>query len=265
VSDWGQESEQLFRTAKRGLSPAHGDRERVRARVAAKVGAALVGVGVAGAVVTATSKAAGASAGAGAGAGAGVGAGAGAVATKGFTLGLLAKVLAPIVLAGAGVASAPHVIARVAPRSHAMPPTPTEPATPALALPAAVIPPAALAPNAAVPAMDIAALPAAPSSHAPIRTAAPTPAASAALSADEALLVGEIDTALRGGDAAGAMRLASEHERRFPRGVLAQEREGARVVARCMTGATATSGAAAFLAAHPRSPMRARIVAACDK
>ena len=61
------------------------------------------------------------------------------------------------------------------------------------------------------------------------------------------------------------MTLAAEHERRFPRGTLAQERDGARVVARCMSGAKSSSGAEAFLAAHPRSPMRARIVAACEQ
>jgi hypothetical protein len=116
--------------------------------------------------------------------------------------------------------------------------------------------------------MDVAALPlATPSSslHVPSHAAAPSTAATAAISSEEALLVGEIDTALRSGDAGAALRLAAEHERRFPRGVLAQEREGARVVARCMTGARDGSGAAAFLSAHPRSPMRARIVAACDK
>jgi hypothetical protein len=85
------------------------------------------------------------------------------------------------------------------------------------------------------------------------------------MTAEEALLVGEIDDALRSGDGGGALRLAAEHERRFPRGVLTQEREGARVVARCMNGAKGSSGAEAFLAAHPKSPMRARIVAACGK
>jgi hypothetical protein len=116
--------------------------------------------------------------------------------------------------------------------------------------------------------MDITALPAAPlqpAAAAAPAVAAPSAASSAAISTEEALLVGEIDTALRSGDATTALRLASEHERRFPRGVLAQEREGARVVARCMTGAGTASGAATFLAAHPRSPMRARIVAACGK
>jgi hypothetical protein len=87
------------------------------------------------------------------------------------------------------------------------------------------------------------------------------PAPPAVASADEVALVAEIDAALRAGDGGRAMQLASDHERRFPRGLLVEEREGARVIARCMGGSR--SGAAAFLAAHPRSPMRARITTVC--
>jgi hypothetical protein len=80
----------------------------------------------------------------------------------------------------------------------------------------------------------------------------------------EARLVGEIDNALRTSNPAAALRLVAEHQRRFPHGVLAEEREGARVVARCLSGSVAgAAGAARFVAAHPRSPMRARILASC--
>jgi hypothetical protein len=79
---------------------------------------------------------------------------------------------------------------------------------------------------------------------------------------EEAALVAAIDAALRAGDVAGASRLADDHQRRFPAGLLVEEREGARVIARCTTSASA-GAADAFLRAHPRSPMRSRILAAC--
>lgn len=299
MSDWGQDSEDLFRNARlarpAGLSPSKADRERVRARIAAK----LAGVAAGAAVTTATAKA-GAAVGAGAAsagaasAGAGTGVAAGAVATKGLTLALVAKIMAPIVIAGVGLAAAPRIIAHVqAPSStpvgatHATRATHTAPpfdakkpgdtnlptTTTAAATPSTVAPePGAPEPGAPEPppavtvdALPVAtgAIPAATAARSPSH-AAPTTAPSAAMSSEEALLVGAIDTALRNGDAGDALRLAAEHERRFPRGVLAQEREGARVVARCMNGAKSSSGAAAFLAAHPRTPMRARIVAACE-
>jgi rhodanese-related sulfurtransferase len=97
----------------------------------------------------------------------------------------------------------------------------------------------------------------------PALSPSPSPTAPRTLASEEASLVGAIDAALRGGDGAGALGLAAEHERRFPHGALAQEREGARVVARCMSGQRSAAAASSFLAAHPRSPMRARIGAAC--
>jgi hypothetical protein len=273
VSDWGQESEALFRSARRGLSPSQGDRERVRARIAAKLGAAAVGVGVAGAMATATSKAAGAAgagAGASAGAGAGAAAGVGAAASKGLTFALVAKIVAPLVIAGATVAVAPRVMSHAVPTSAPVAENANANANASANAKANASANASANANAsadAVPAVSVDSLPAVvPPPSIVIRpNAAPGPSNGASLSADEALLVGEIDTALRGGDAATALKLAADHERRFPRGVLGQERDGARVVARCMSGAKSASGADAFLAAHPRSPMRARIIAACEK
>jgi hypothetical protein len=99
---------------------------------------------------------------------------------------------------------------------------------------------------------------------APKRAARTVPTAHAPADAlEEARLVGALDAALRSGDGPRALSLADEHARRFPHGSLADEREAGRVLARCMTGARAASGADAFLAAHPRSPMRGRILATC--
>src|SRR5213075_347091 len=64
------ESRALFRTARSALSPSTGDRERVRARLAAKIGVAAAG-------------------------------GASVPAAKAGTLALVAKIAAPIVIAGA--------------------------------------------------------------------------------------------------------------------------------------------------------------------
>jgi hypothetical protein len=277
VSDWGQDSEDLFREARgarlAGLSPSRADRDRVRVRIAARIGAAAV----AGAVMTATTKA-----GAGVGAGAGAGLGAGGVVAKGATVALVAKIMLPLVIAGAAVVAAPRVLAQLNEPGATSPTTMTSPTTttmttssapPAQAKTREGSPAPALATEVPGPSRPIggavesveavAPVDPLPSSSAPARLA-PRASASVGLSSEEATLVGEIDSALRGGDASTALRLAAEHERRFPRGVLTQEREGARVVARCMSGAASSSGASSFLAAHPRSPMRARIEAACD-
>ncbi len=319
MSDWGHESADLFRTARRGLSPSAGDRERVRGRIRAKIAAAAVGAAVTGAAAKAagaTSSAGAASAGAGAagagaasagaagagGAGAAGIAGAGAsVATKGLSLALIAKIAVPIVLAGAGIVAVPRVLA---PRPA--PPAPLAAArvvvapsrTPSAA--SAIVPSTSEAAGyvgaidatdaagavgaedrEAVPvpvpvAVPVAARAHVPESPAPLRTsasahraagpvAAAPPSAPAASDGEEAALVGAIDAALRSGDSGGALRLAAEHQRRFPQGVLVEEREGARVVARCSSGRgpSASDAATAFLATHPRSPMRARINAAC--
>ncbi len=82
---------------------------------------------------------------------------------------------------------------------------------------------------------------------------------------DELALVAKMQAALRVGDSAAALLLAAEHEQRFPRGLLVEEREGARVLARCVDGERSANaaGGRAFLQDHPRSPLRARIVEVC--
>ncbi len=279
MSDWGHESEDLFRSARRGLSPSAGDRERVRARIRAKVGAAAVGVAATGAAA----KAAGATSGAGAastGAGAAGAAGAGAAA-KGLSLALLVKIAVPVVMAGAGLAAAPHVLASRAPAAHLAVAPVSAPAPAAPVVLPAVVPDVPVAPQESV-AVDalptVVTAPVSPpapravaAAPRPVPPVATSPAAAAAAApspaneGEEAALVGAIDVALRSGDSAGALRLAADHQRRFPQGVLSEEREGARVVARCMSARSpaASEAASAFLASHPRSPMRARIAATC--
>ena len=67
--------------------------------------------------------------------------------------------------------------------------------------------------------------------------------------------------ALRGGDAAGALRKLDELGTRFPGGVLAQEREALAIEALYTTGqrAAASARAEAFLRAYPNSPHATRL------
>ena len=192
---------------------------------------------------------------------------------------MIAKIAVPIVLAGAGLVAVPRVLA---PRPA--PPAPLAAARVVVAPSRTLSAASAIVPSTSEAAGSVGATGAAgaedredvPESPAPLRTSASAhraagPVAAAPSSApgasdgEEAALVGAIDAALRSGDSGGALRLAAEHQRRFPQGVLVEEREGARVVARCSygRGPSASDAATAFLATHPRSPMRARINAAC--
>lgn len=260
----GAESEDLFRAAKKALSPSMADRDRVRARLALKIG---VGAAVA-TVATTSSKAAASAAGAGA---------AGAAATKTTAaagIPLFAKIIAPLVIASAvgTVAVAPHVVSRASTT------TTTATATAAATTLAAKPPPpvftnAKADPAPAAAAVSIDDLPNAETSpRAPLVRTAPKAASRAQPTDDtseearareeEAALALQIDAALRANDTARAARLADEHQRRFPNGLLTEEREGARVLIRCSSTPNAAI-ASEFLQAHPRSPMRARILAAC--
>jgi len=212
--------------------PDAGDRARVRARVLAAVAAG-------GAAGLAGEKAA-ASAGNGA---------TGALAAK---LGLLA-------IAIAGVATGAYLALRspssgggaAPPPVTTLPPPPAEvdtaPATPAM--PATI----EIAPE------DV------PDHHArPVRRREPELSPADSLRAERALIARAND-ALRGGDARGALAAVAEHQRRFPSGLLVEERSAARVLALCAAGRT-TDGASAreaFLATWPRSVHAAKVRSAC--
>lgn len=220
--DWGMESETLFRDARRALSPTAQDRARVRERLAAQLAAGAAAASVA----TATSKA--------------------TVASKSA---LYAKILASIALVtGATLVVGPRAFTKSDATRAIVAPAPTKAAIARIVERSRIAPP----PVAAAVTRD---------EVVPAPRPVVRPAPSGVASADEVALVAELDGALRAGDAARALRLAADHERRFPRGLLVEERDGARVIARCINGST--SNADAFLAAHPRSPMRARITSAC--
>jgi hypothetical protein len=263
MSDWGSESEDLFRAARRELSPRLGERDRVRAQLTLKLGA---GAAAGAAALTATSFA-GANAGSTT-----VAVANGASAVKGATVPLIAKIVGPLLVVGAvGTAAiAPRMVGAhpntpPKPTSAVISP-PTRPAQPVHVTTSVASPDDVLPAAVSLSVSDLpAAKPAATTrpSHAPREPKVASAAAGEAARDEEANLVAELDRALRSGDFTRALRLADEHERRFPDGMLVEERDGARVLARCSSSPN-KAAADAFLQVHPRSPMRARVVAACN-
>ncbi|MCB9574195.1 MAG: hypothetical protein H6709_19085 [Kofleriaceae bacterium] len=100
--------------------------------------------------------------------------------------------------------------------------------------------------------------------HEPVAAEAPPPSAADSLRAEQALLA-RATAALRDGDPAAALTALAEHARRFPDGVLVQERAATRVLALCASGDTArgVQERDAFLDRWPRSVHAARVGAAC--
>ena len=280
-----QESRALFRNARTAMSPDGDARDRVRAALAAKVGAAAVGAATGATIAKAAGGATAAKAGVATSA-AGVGAGtATATAAKAGSIALVAKIVTPIAIVGAAAVATPHVAPdftrHVSQRLDGLgATTATATAAPRPTLPRGVHVPTdrgdpaskanepapATSPSPSATSLTADALPDAPATKTPTTPTTKTrakPAASSATTEEEAAIIDAMERALRGGDARRAAALASEHEQKFPRGTLSEEREGGRVLARCLIGARSKDAADAFLAAHPRSPMRGRILAAC--
>ncbi len=82
---------------------------------------------------------------------------------------------------------------------------------------------------------------------------------------EEAALVRRARTALHAGDAAGTLAIAEEHARRFPGGRLGAEIAVLRIGAICRSGRhdAGRAAAAAFLSAHPSSPLGPRVRSFC--
>lgn len=293
MKDWGRESEALFGDARRVLSPSTEDRARVRARLAARLGAAAMGASVVavalpavGATVAPATPATIVAVAGGATGTPGAGAAAGAAVASTSVLAKVVGALLVVVAVGGGLgvarsatpstgatpARSPAPIAgRIAAlatggsRSIDRAPSPAEgaPAIPTLGsprdLPSA---PSAVATSIA-PRSNVAVASAGTAVEA--ATGASALAPDAPSSSEELALVGAIDAALRAGDPARALARVADHERAFPSGRFVEEREGGRVIARCMSGAGDVRSVRAFVDAHPRSPMRLRVVAACGE
>jgi hypothetical protein len=100
----------------------------------------------------------------------------------------------------------------------------------------------------------------------PVTGGAPLNGATGAASlAEETRLLQAAQRELAQKRTAAALVLLDEHAAKFPRGALAQERAGARVLALCDLGrlAEARSAAAAFVRASPHSPLVPRLRASC--
>jgi len=81
--------------------------------------------------------------------------------------------------------------------------------------------------------------------------------------AQEVALLSRATSALRAGRAAEAMKLLDEHQRKFPKGVLGEERRGARAQALCGLKRV-TEGRAELAHLAPQSPAAARAKQICD-
>lgn len=83
--------------------------------------------------------------------------------------------------------------------------------------------------------------------------------------AEEVAILSKATSALRAGNPAEGLRLLEEHQRKFPRGRLAEERRAARIQALCALGKLSAAEAelARLAQSSPRSPHLARAQRAC--
>jgi hypothetical protein len=91
-----------------------------------------------------------------------------------------------------------------------------------------------------------------------------TPLAPTTIEAETRLVRAGV-AALHSRDPAHALALFDEHARKYPSGILAEERAAERVIALCGLGrySEARAATAEFLRDHPRSPVSARLRASC--
>ncbi len=269
MDDLSPEDRAFLDLAQDADDPSTGERDRVRLRIAAKLGVA--------AATVAASKAASVAASTGKAASTG---GATLLATSST---FAVKVAAVVVLVGGAGGTLLYESARG--------PTPSSAAVTARAMASGATVAAEVRAARVIPAS----VPTVPS--APIETAAPPPTAqsapietvaAAAVSArptpvpprslpipikatgtatleEETRLVQSAIAALRSGDPASGLSLLDEHTREFPRGVLAEERSGERVLALCALGRDAEARAAAdqFLVEHANAPLAGKVRASC--
>jgi len=82
---------------------------------------------------------------------------------------------------------------------------------------------------------------------------------------EETKLLGQVNEALRAGDPVGAQALLDDYDQRFPAGVLREEMQATRVIARCQVapGPLAQEAARQFLMQHPASPLASRVASSC--
>ena len=265
MTDLLPDDKALIDQAREGLEPSTDDRARVRGALAAQLAigalAAAAGTSAAGAAAAGTSAA---------GAGTTT-AGTAAVASSSLALRVLAlAVIMGTIGTGAAIYSAKNATtssgslsanAPVAAGAAAQPPT----GLAATARAAEDLVPGATepAPSASTPAAGTA-RPASGRAGTLTKTESSTVDPEGALTA-ETRLIGNANAALQAGDAARALSLLDEHARRFPGGVLAEERDAERVLALCAAGRTSDARARAerFLRERPKSALAPKVRTSC--
>ncbi len=148
----------------------------------------------------------------------------------------------------------------IAPSAALAPPSPTLP-LPSSPLGVLADPPSGGG-HASAPPVDT---PASRSDHDAKSGAEPVAAPGVSGVSEELVMLREAHGAIERGQGEAALNILAAHAARFPRAVLAEEREASRVLALCAAGRveSARSEGRAFLAAHPRSPFAQRIRVGC--
>jgi predicted lipid-binding transport protein (Tim44 family) len=224
------ELQSLVAAERREVEPTFAERERVAKSLARRVGG-----GFGAALGLMTTKAAGA-------------------AAVSSSVGLALKLSVALLLAGtAALVVVPRLTqreARPAPAARSASPTPSHTATLAQTETAPLMPP----PEPPAKTDD------APGPARGSPAARPLPPL-----AEEARLLKQAQQALRAGEPQVALASLAEHQRRFPQGQLALERNAARLTALCALGHTpqTLSEARTFLQQHPQSGLSQQVRASC--
>ena len=229
MSELGPDTRALLDAARDAHDPSLDDRSRIRGKIATRIGAAAFATTAA---LTASSSTARAAA----------------------KLGIGVVVGGALLIVGAWWRSG----------HEPSPPPPVQ--THAIAAPAPSPPPVVDLDPAPVPVESLASIPQPTTEKRALPAPSPVTTEKAQSTLDaELTLLRDAKKALNDGDSSRALSILDEHQRKFPDGILAEERASTRVLALCAAGKTSDARAAAqdFLAKYPRSPSAPRIRASC--
>jgi hypothetical protein len=254
MKELGPEAHALLEAARGGDDPTDADEERVRAAITTRlVAGAAGGLAIVGAVKSSVAVARAS--------------GAGTSAATAVSVGFAAKVLIIAVLVGTiGMGVAGFVRSRSRPLAHAVA-LAAAPSSASLELPlasetsqGASNPRPAVSDGQTLP-VRVGASAVGAFARAELPPGAPPPGEVAA----EVHLLREAHLAMGAGDVDRVLVLLDEHERRYPRGALGEERDATRIGALCALGrrVEAKDAAERFLRMTPRSLQAAAVRASC--
>jgi len=256
MTDLTPEARALTRAVREAERPDPGARDRIRGRLLAAIG----GGASVGALPAAAAAKSAATAGAATAATGAVTVGGGSVAT--VTVGKVAVWLA-IGLGGGTATMATGYAVQTAWRSQA---TESAPTAQVVAVPSVAAAPAAVPPQPRWPAEAAsAAFAAEPVDSLPATAPRPSSSGPSSTLAEERSLVERAQLALRDGNPARALELLDQHARRYPAGLLVEERRAARVLALCRLGRldAAKDESNRLVAETPDSPLAPRVRRSC--